>query len=51
MYKRNANNNDEGAEGVDDSDETHLRKVEEPVPGVGEEAEVCVGCWYKCAGE
>lgn len=44
MYKRNANINDEGAEGEDESDETHQRKVEEPVPGVGEEPEVCVGC-------
>lgn len=44
MYKRNANINDEGAEGVDGSDETPLLKEEEPGPGVGEEAEVCVGC-------
>lgn len=44
MYKRNANINDEGAEGVDESDETHLCKVEGLVSGIGEAPEVCVGC-------
>ena len=44
MYKRNANINDEEAEGADESDETHMRIVEGPVSGTGEAPEVCVGC-------